>query len=104
MIQSEPLKAKKKDGGTPAHLVSHQFPKGQSGNPAGRPKGRSITAELRKLLDTEVGGKTTREKLAEILINKALSGDFKFVREVLQRVDGNKCGEEDGEDGLNITP
>jgi len=94
IMQSEPLKAKKKDGGAAAHLVSHQFPKGQSGNPAGRPKGRTVTAELRKLLETEVGGKSTREQLAEILVNKALSGDYKFILEVLKRVDGNTFEEE----------
>ena len=57
--------------------------KGQSGNPGGRPKGKSITAELRKLLDKG----TTAEDLAEILL-KMGKKDLAALREVLDRSDG----------------
>ena len=56
---------------------------GQSGNPGGRPKGKSITAELRKLLDKG----TTAEDLAEILL-KMGKKDLAALREVLDRSDG----------------
>ena len=56
---------------------------GQSGNPGGRPKGKSITAELRKLLDKG----TNAEDLAEILL-KMGKKDLAALREVLDRSDG----------------
>ena len=60
-----------------------QWKPGQSGNPGGRPKGKSITAELRKLLDKG----TTAEDLAEILL-KMGKKDLAALREVLDRSDG----------------
>ena len=38
----------------PERLRPYQFKPGQSGNPNGRPKGRSITSILRELLDQAV--------------------------------------------------
>ena len=72
-----------------------QFPKGVSGNPGGRPKGRSISAALRRLMDdAEIGGKplppgeTVADLLAKVIRKAALEGDIHFVRLLLDRTDG----------------
>ena len=61
-----------------------QFVKGKSGNPGGRPKGKSITAELNKLI---AKGDKAKE-LAEKAIALALAGDFRFFSLVADRHDG----------------
>ena len=75
--------------------VETRFKPGQSGNPNGRPKGQSITAILRRLLDEETGHgknrKTRAEKLAKALIEYAgrgRGGDAAYAKEVLNRVEG----------------
>lgn len=77
------------------HLVEHRFQPGQSGNPGGRPKGRSIAAILRELLDqTELGGqkipdgKRAADMLGEALLKHALKGDIRHIQEVLNRTEG----------------
>jgi hypothetical protein len=66
----------------------HQWKPGQSGNPGGRPKGESITATLRRLLEQEHNGKSVQEILAEKVLREALSGKYSFVKELLDRLDG----------------
>lgn len=68
---------------------------GQSGNPAGKQKGRSVTARLRDLLDAvELGGKEipngkqVADLLAEVILKNALKGDHRFVATVLDRTEG----------------
>ena len=68
-----------------------QFAPGQSGNPGGRPRGQSITAKLRTLLDNPNAsepGKSNLDKLAEVVLEKALEGDLGFAKMVWERVDG----------------
>jgi hypothetical protein len=65
-----------------------RFRKGQSGNPGGRPKGRSITAALRELLDREHNGRVIAELIAERLVRDALQGKFPQAKEILDRSDG----------------
>ena len=67
------------------------FRPGQSGNPKGRPKAILATA-LRERLDL-VGddGRSVADRLAQTLINLALSGDLGAIREILNRVDGKVC-------------
>ena len=64
------------------------FEPGESGNPGGRPKGMSITAELRKLLDDG----TVAEDIAKALIKLAKDTNFKgnvaAFKELLDRTDG----------------
>lgn len=65
------------------------FKPGQSGNPGGRPKGTSITAILnRKLEELGDDGKSRAEKIAEVIVREAESGDYKFVDMLLQRTEG----------------
>jgi len=65
-----------------------QWKPGESGNPGGKPKGKSITAELRKLLDKG----TTSEELAQILLDMAKTktgrNQLDALKEVLNRSDG----------------
>jgi len=66
--------------------LATRFPKGRSGNPTGRPKGRrALAAVLQQALATKVvvteHGRRTRKSKLEIaltqLINKAAAGDLK---------------------------
>jgi hypothetical protein len=59
--------------------------KGTSGNPGGRPKGQSITAALRRLVEQG----DTAERLAAVLIKNGLEGDIHHLRAILDRLDGD---------------
>lgn len=67
----------------------HQFKKGKSGNPKGRPKGsHTFKAILEKELETEINisengepcDVTKKEALVKKLIAKALLGDLKVAK------------------------
>ena len=72
----------------PMPPVHSRFKPGQSGNPSGRPRGHSITAELRKMLDRGLGGKDLAEAMARIAYQRALKGDWKFWNSIIERTDG----------------
>jgi len=80
-----------------------QFVPGVSGNPGGRPAAESLTSLLRKELAKEhhefdpddVGelrpsGRTRREEMAKIMVDKAVGGDLRFCQEVIKRDDQNR--------------
>ncbi len=68
------------------------FQKGQSGNPAGRPKSAILSNAIRKKLneidETDPQGRTYAEVLAEQLIMKAKTGDVQALREIADRTEG----------------
>jgi hypothetical protein len=71
------------------------FKPGQSGNPGGRPKGRSLTARLRDLLDQyELNGKRlpdgkqVADLVVEGLVLGAAKGGSRQLQEVFNRVEG----------------
>ena len=86
----------------PGGVTGKGFKPGQSGNPGGRPKGQSVTAHLRKLLDQEHNGKTVGEILAEQLIKEAMRGKYPFAREVLDRTEG--CPRQSADVNLSTAP
>jgi hypothetical protein len=72
-----------------------RFPKGQSGNKGGRPKGRSVSARIRELLEgTKLGetkmpnGKQVADIVADIIVREALKADHRFVTTLLDRTEG----------------
>lgn len=86
-------------GGVPPP-VEYQFKPGQSGNPAGKPKGcRSISTILREYMEKELDAvdpfekKKTRKKVSELvammMIKKAISDqDLNAAKEILDRLEG----------------
>lgn len=59
---------------------------GQSGNPDGRPPSRPIAAEIKKLL--EKNDWAALKAIAKKGLAKAKAGDFRFWKELMDRVDG----------------
>ena len=75
--------------------LEHQFKKGQSGNPAGRPKGKSLDAKLRELLESnELNGikladeKVVGDLVVVALVKHAVNGDQALLRYIFDR----SCG------------
>lgn len=66
----------------------YRWKPGQSGNPGGRPKGRSITARLRALLEQEHGGKQLADLVAERFLKDVLQGKLGHLKEMLDRLEG----------------
>ena len=87
----------------PSPNPSGRFRPGQSGNPGGRAKGRSLSALLRTQLDADDGeGRTKGDRLAETLVNLALAGNLRAIELVIDRVDGKAppAGNHDNGDAL----
>ncbi len=61
--------------------------KGQSGNPKGRPKGQTITERLRQIVMIDNDG-AAAEALAKMCVSYAAKGDFRFFKELIDRIDG----------------
>jgi len=72
------------NGKRPGGVTGKGFRPGRSGNPAGRPKGQSLTALLRAQLDKG----NNAQALAKMIVDKALSGDYQFCKLILERMEG----------------
>jgi len=84
--KTKPEEHPKKHALTP-EMEAKKWQPGQSGNPGGVPKGKSITAELRKLIDKG----TNAEDMAQILFKIAEKGSraqMEALKELLNRTDG----------------
>ena len=46
-----------------------------------------VTARVREKLLRQVGGRNVAEELADVMIQKAQDGDFRFFKEILDRTD-----------------
>lgn len=66
------------------------FRKGQSGNPAGRPKGApTLVPSIKRLLEQPgEDGRTGKDRLARALLERAYAGEIEAIKVVLDRVDG----------------
>lgn len=64
-----------------------KWKKGQSGNPAGRPKGSGVRDRLKRLVTEEDGGRIA-DALCDAATEAALKGDFRFWKEIVDSVDG----------------
>jgi hypothetical protein len=86
-----------------------RFPKGQSGNKGGRPKGRSVSARIRELLEGKKLGETQMPKgkqvadiLAYIIVREALKADHQFLSTLLDRTEGKVTEPIENSGGLEI--
>lgn len=68
---------------------------GESGNPGGRPKREPLDAQLRAALEAVeaggkplAGGKRVRDAIADVVLERALEGDIRFIRELFDRAYG----------------
>jgi len=84
-----------KENGKKRKQDAHLWKPGQSGNPKGRPKKRTLSEELRDFIDQEMRdaegngkGITHRQALARVIVKQALSGKFPFVKEIFDRLEG----------------
>lgn len=82
--------------------ADHRFKPGQSGNPGGRPKGRSITAELRDMLDSEKDGGSLAKAMAAKAFEFAQKGDFRFWNAILERLDGKLIEKMEGDHTIRV--
>lgn len=80
------------------HLIEYRFRPGESGNPGGRPKGRSVISVLRELLDAEYlcdqpvpGGRRVVDALAEVALAHAIKGKHHYFREIMDRLYGRQA-------------
>lgn len=87
--------ARKYDVGYGRPPLSTRFKKGKSGNPAGRPKGiRNLSSELKAELATRVTVRengqsrrvSKRSAILKSLVAKALGGDVKAIRAVVDMI------------------
>ena len=82
----------------------YQIKKGEVKNPKGAPRGKRITTLIEEALEKEHGGRKVAEILAEQILKQALSGNYQFVREILERIEGKVAdritGDSDG--GLTV--
>jgi hypothetical protein len=75
----------------PGNNIGPRFPKGVSGNPAGRPKLTRLTEALREQLSQEMPGApeySIAEAIARTLVKEALSGNVQAIREIGDRTEG----------------
>lgn len=73
--------------------VGRPFPPGVSGNPNGRPAGRSIVKRCRELLEKpanveDYGDATNLDLIAIELIRQAKAGDLKAITLLIERTEG----------------
>lgn len=70
----------------------HRWKKGQSGNPSGRPKSKTLSDayknKLEELVPNDAEGRTWAELIAEGQIRDAVKGNVQAAREIADRTEG----------------
>lgn len=69
----------------PGNKIGNRWQPGQSGNPAGRPPKDPMTSALKARFEAEPD---LLERLVETGIRKAIEGDFRYWKEIFDRLDG----------------
>jgi hypothetical protein len=73
----------------PLNVIAHRFKPGESGNPAGRPKGSDLVSVMRRALEQEGRrGETAGERLVSLAMYHAAKGDFRYFKEIIDRMNG----------------
>lgn len=79
---------------TADNIKPHEFKKGQSGNPHGRPKGQRNYATIYREALIKIGTarnmtpEEIEEEIERVGLEKALQGDFAFQRDIKDRLHG----------------
>ncbi len=69
----------------------------------GRPPGRSLVDRLHAMLDDGPDGERLADALIKTALDRALKGDFRFWREILERIDGKVPQGLTDADGSSLT-
>ncbi len=75
----------------PGNKIGNRFPKGETGNPNGRPKLTKLTEALREQLaeiNPDADEQTIAEEIAQTLIKLAIGGDIAAIKEIFDRCEG----------------
>ena len=82
---------------------AHRWKKGQSGNPTGRPKSKTLSDAYRNKLEEPVPndpeGRTWAELIAEAQVRDAVRGNVQAAREIADRTEGKARQAIEFEDG-----
>lgn len=98
LIENKMTKETKTDGKqtvkgkfAPGNKIGNRFPKGETGNPNGRPKLTKLTEALREQLseiNPDAPEETVAEQIARALISEAKTGNVQAIREIADRTEG----------------
>jgi hypothetical protein len=75
----------------PGNKIGNRFQPGVSGNPAGRPKARTLSEDLRVRLREQYPGRTDatyQRMIAEKLVDEGVAGNMAAIREIFDRTEG----------------
>ena len=79
-------------GPTPDVGKAHRWKKGQSGNPSGRPRSKTLSDAYKNKLQEPVPndpeGRTWAELIAEAQVRDAVRGNVQAAREIADRTEG----------------
>jgi uncharacterized protein DUF5681 len=86
--KSSPVNRRKTGEGNLARGETHRWKPGQSGNPGGRPRttvlSQACRAKLASPVPRDPAGRTFAEAIADTLAQRALKGDIRAARVLLE--------------------
>jgi hypothetical protein len=72
---------------TQVRVIGRPWVKGQSGNPAGRPKKSPVTEIFQELLDEGVTREAIKEQIKQTLTSRGMAGVL-LLKEAAERIEG----------------